>query len=51
MEPRYVQGVKDPVLDFDAVNKRSTIVEDEKQVEDPITTTLYDRMPVGNRVL
>lgn len=51
MEPRYIQGVKDPVLDFDAVNKRSTIVEDELQVEDPITTNLYDRMQVGDRVL
>jgi len=42
--PTIIQGVKDPERDFDAVNKRSTIVEDEKQVEDPLTHTLYDRL-------
>lgn len=49
--PQIIQGVKDPERDFDAVNKRSTIVEDEKQVEDPLTHNLYDRLPVGDRVL
>lgn len=48
--PQIIQGVKDPERDFDAVNKRSTVVEDEKQVEDPLTHNLYDRMQVGDRV-
>jgi hypothetical protein len=34
--PTFIQGVKDPVRDFDAVNKRTTIVADANEVLDPV---------------